>query len=109
MCCHALLFSIAVAGIKQEINENKDAKGAFRYELIKLPPELRLFLYSKAAKITGISLLSLLLHGHSAPLFSFLSPMYEWTDNLQGSVVLAGVKWRETGGIFLPSQSNILH
>jgi len=53
LSCHALVFSIAVCGTKQEINENKDAEGAFVYEVIQLPPKQSLFLQenSEAADI----------------------------------------------------------
>lgn len=77
--CHALFFSIAIAGTKQEINENKDAKGTFIYELIQLPPKLRLFLDFKAAISAWIFLFPLLLQGHQAPLFFFPLP-YVWVS-----------------------------
>jgi len=71
MFCHALVFGTTVAGIKQEINENKGAKGTFMYELIQLPPKLRPLLYFKAAKSACIFLFSYFSKAIQAPVFIF--------------------------------------
>lgn len=95
--CHALVFSIAIAGTEQEINENKDAKETFIHELIQLPPKLRPFLCFKSVK-SAFFFFPLLLQGCSgSPLFfSFpLCPMYEWADNCLISTGECSSCWRQ--------------
>lgn len=113
--CHALVFRIAIAGTKQEINENKDAEGTFIYELIQLPPKLRPFVYFKAAKSAWIFLFFFFPYFYKViqVCLFFSSPVCMSKEItawfLQGRAALAGDNWKQTGGIFFPSQPNILH
>lgn len=110
--CHALVFSIAIAGIKQEINENKDAKGTFIYELIQFPPKLRSFLYFKSAKSAWIFFSRTSTRSFRLPSFFFPSPIcmseHITAWSIQVSADLAGDNWKETGGIFFLHWMNVL-
>lgn len=112
--CHALVFSIAVAGTKQEINENKDAKGTFVYELIQLSPKRRLFLYFKSCKkCLNFSFSPLLLQGHSGfPLCCFLPHLYEWAVYCLGNMWECSSYWRQlerSWYYFFSLKPNTLH
>lgn len=113
LCCHAQLFSIAVAGTKQEINANKDAKGAFRYELIQIASRAKVVLIFQSCKnYLNFFVFRFSTWSFSSPfILSFPLCMSEQITawSVQGNEVLAGVNWRGTDGIFLPLQSNILH